>query len=365
MRITITIPAETIRTEYAKTLKSIVADFTMDGFRKGAVPEHMVVAQVGSLKIWEESLREAIPSIYIQVLTESKIPAIGRPSFAITKIADQADAEVAVTTAVLPDVTLPDYKSIAKEVYKNASPDAVSDEDIQQALFELRKLRMERDTPSDTPNNPILDAEGNPITPEKKEVTEADLPELTPEYLAGFGPGITSVSELESKLRHNLEHERIHQFEDKKRSELITKILEATTIETPQILVEHEIDIMIRQYEHDLSMSGISLDDYLKYTNKTRTDLRSDVAEAARKRASTQIIIEKIANVESITADPERITRELAELKNNYKDNTDFNEEHAQSYLEQVYTNQALFAWLEKVGGYETHDHAAWDNHTH
>ena len=359
VQITIPISADMIRAEYAKAVASIVAHFEMDGFRKGAVPEKMVIAKVGSLKIWEEALREAIPSAYIGVLTESKIPAIGRPQFSIVKIADQSDAEVVVTTAVIPEFTLPDYTAIAKDVYTDAVVTPTTEDDVSDAILELRRLRHKRENPTEpTESDTELPAQTD-------ETPESELPELTAEYLAGFGPGIDSLDTLRTKLRHNLEHEAIHQFEDKKRAELIAKLVEGCEFEVPNLLVDHEINLMLRQYEHDLSMSGISLDDYLKYTNKTREDLRNDVREGAVRRAKTQLIIEKLSEATGIKADTEKVAKELAELQNHYKDNKDFDMEHAKSYLEQVYTNQAVFAHLETLGGHTVHDHEAWHNHSH
>lgn len=351
MQITIPISADTIRTHYTAAVKSAVANFSMDGFRPGAVPEKIVIQKVGTLRLWEEALREAIPSVYIEILTESKIPAIGRPHFSITKIADQSDAEVVVTTTILPEFTMPDYASIAKEVYTSAQPESVTDEKLETALLELRRLRHKRDTKQ--PDEAAAEA------PEV-EIPESELPELTPEYLSGFGTGITDIDTLKSKMRHNLEHEAIHQFEDKKRAELTAKLIDATPFEVPQLLVDHEINLMLRQYEHDLSMSGISLDDYLKYTNKTREDLRTDVAEGAARRAKIQLIIEKLSEETGIIADPVRVATDLKDLKMQYKDNKDFDESHAKSYLEQVYGNQAVFAHLEHLGGYKSHNHEEW-----
>jgi FKBP-type peptidyl-prolyl cis-trans isomerase (trigger factor) len=361
VRITIPISADTIRAEYDKTLKSLVSQFEMDGFRKGAVPEKIVIQRIGSLKVWEEALKDAIPSAYIAVLTESKIPAIGRPHFAITKIADQSDAVVVVTTAIIPDFTAPDFTAISKSVYSDTVIPPVTDDEVSDAVLELRQLRHKRENHAATTD----DDSDTAHLPTNEVIPEADLPELTPEYLAGFGPGIDSVETLKAKLKHNLEHERIHQFEDKKRAELTTKLCDACEFDVPAILAEHEIDVMLRQYEHDLSMSGISLDDYLTYTNKTRSSLRDDVRESAIKRAKTQLIIEKISESANIKADPTKVEQELSELQNKYKDNTDFDREHAKTYLEQVFTNQAVFSHLEQLAGYTPHNHAAWSDHNH
>lgn len=348
--LTIQIPAAAIETNYSKALTSITADFKMDGFRPGTVPENLVIQKIGSLTIWEEALRETIPSVYLEILTESKIPALGRPRFNITKITDKSDAEVTVTTAVMPEIPLPDYASIAQQVYTNTQVDPVTESDVTNAIIELRKLRYQRE------NTTTVE------TAAPAAIDESELPELTPEYLSGFGQDITSLEILNKKMRHNLEHERIHQLEDKKRAELVALLLENAPFAIPTILVDYEINLMLRQYEHDLSVSGISLDEYLKYTNKTIDHLRTEITEPASKRAKTQLLLDKIAQSAEISPDATKVESELAQLTEQYKDQGDFDATHAKSYLEQVYTNQAVFAYLEKLGGYTPHDHEAWDN---
>jgi len=361
VKFTVEVPADTIKQQYPKILKSYVNDFKMDGFRKGAVPEKIVIQKIGSLRIWEESLKEAIINIYIGILSESKISDIGRPHIVINKIADQSNAEVSILSAVVPKIELPNLKMLTKKVFTEKTPPTVTDEEVEKALLELRKMRAEKENPKQTN---IDDANPNQKTEKeaknKEKVTIFDvsqLPELTEKYLKSFGPDIKDIDSLKAKIRENLNHEQIHIFQDKKRSELISNILDETKLDIPEILITYEIETLMRQYEHDLSMSGIKMSDYLSYTKKTEAELKNDMREPATRRAKTQLILQKIAEENKILSNQEKLQKELDSIKEHYKENTDFNEEHARNYLEQIYTNQAVFEYLEKLGGLETHHH--------
>jgi FKBP-type peptidyl-prolyl cis-trans isomerase (trigger factor) len=233
-------------------------------------------------------------------------------------------------------------------VYKDAKAEPVNEEQLETAILELRRLRhFQESKPQGTHESHAT-------------IPESELPEMTSEYLSGFGKNIDSLDSLKRHMKHNLEHEAIHHFEDKKRAELVEKLIEETPFQIPALLVEHEIDTMIRQYEHELSQSGISLDDYLSFTQKTRESLRDDVRTGAEKRAKTQLIIDKLADQESIKPDDSKIQTELTEMNQQYGERTDFDESNAKSYLEQIYTNQAVFRHLEKLGGFVSHNHEEW-----
>ena len=349
VKFTIKIPAETIRTHYKAALKEAIAGFSQPGFRPGHAPEATVLQKVGTINIWTDALNSAIPDVYISILTETKINAIGKPHVLITKIADESDAEIEITTAILPNITLPEYKKIATSVYAEKRDATVSDTEIDAKILELRKLRYQSE----------IDADHKNTDEEPKEVQESDLPELTDEYAIGFGGNINSVSELREKLTQKMHHDKIHQNEDYLRSKLMTELVTAVGVELPQILVDFEIDKMISQFEHDMTMSGVTLQQYLDYSKKSFADMRTELTKPATERALTQMILDKIADVESITPNAAKIETALATMNEQYSNTPDYNPESARSYIEQILGNQAVFAWLEAFAGYAAHDHEA------
>src|SRR3989344_8607248 len=98
-----------------QALKNINDEVIIDGFRKGKVPENILISKVGEMTILEEMAELAISSAYPKILMDEKIDAIGRPEISITKLASGNTLEYKIVTAVVPEVKLADYKKISKE----------------------------------------------------------------------------------------------------------------------------------------------------------------------------------------------------------------------------------------------------------
>ena len=93
------------------------------GFRKGKIPENVMLQNIPEIKILEEMAEMALGEHYPKILEEinqgEKIDAldvIGQPEIFITKLARKNPLGFKIKTAVLPPVKLPDYKDIAKKI---------------------------------------------------------------------------------------------------------------------------------------------------------------------------------------------------------------------------------------------------------
>ena len=102
------IAAEKLATFRKAALEYLGQHVTIDGFRKGKVPEKMLVGKVGEMTILEEMAELAISKLYPDLLVELKIDAICRPEIALTKIAVGSYLSFKIKTAVMPEVVLPD-----------------------------------------------------------------------------------------------------------------------------------------------------------------------------------------------------------------------------------------------------------------
>lgn len=89
----------------------------MDGFRKGKIPEDILIKSVGWVALLEKMAVIALEKEYPKIIKEYKIKAIGRPEITITKLAENNPLGFKIKTAVLPEITLPDHKKIAQRVF--------------------------------------------------------------------------------------------------------------------------------------------------------------------------------------------------------------------------------------------------------
>jgi FKBP-type peptidyl-prolyl cis-trans isomerase (trigger factor) len=103
-----------------KAMAHLAEHAELPGFRKGHIPEATLTTAVGEMTILEEMAEIAIESRYTDIILTNKIDAIGHPTIGILKLAKGNPFEFKITVAVVPEITLPDYKKIAGKKTKDA-----------------------------------------------------------------------------------------------------------------------------------------------------------------------------------------------------------------------------------------------------
>lgn len=106
-------------------LKHLNEHVTIAGFRKGAVPDSILVKNLGEMRILEETAEMALSHAYGDIIRESKLSPLGRPHIAVTKLAPGIPLEFKITVILEPEFSLPDYKKLISAIGKEEEkPDA-------------------------------------------------------------------------------------------------------------------------------------------------------------------------------------------------------------------------------------------------
>ncbi|MCI0542137.1 hypothetical protein L0Y69_00060 [bacterium] len=330
------IPADVFETFRPRAVKKLSEALTIEGFRKGHIPENIITAQIGETGILEEMAELALAEHYPKILAEGvdgeKIEAIGRPAITLTKLARGNPLGFKIRTAVLPTITLPDYEKIAKEKPGKKETVDVSDEEVEKAILKLRELRAGKDP---LPASPSKEVEGQ----EDKE-----LPPVDDAFAQSVGE-FKSLDELKTKVRENILKEKEHRAKSKKRAEILEQIVDKTGGEIPDILTQSELHTMLQQFKTDVAAMGVTFDEYLKHAKKTEDELRKEWVPDAEKRVKTNFVLKLIAKEKNITPDTEAVEKEVAHLLKHY---TDADKERTKAYVESIFTNEKVMEFLEK-----------------
>ena len=347
--------AEVFESYLDKALKKLGEQVEIPGFRKGKIPENILLSQIPESKILEEMAELALADQYPKIIEETKIDAlnfIGRPEVAITKLARKNPLGFKIITSTLPEVKLPDYKKIAQKVKKDV-PEAdknitVSEEDLENTIADIRKSRAPKmhmkETPPPTP--PQDTGEGGSVsgTPEKAgDEAKEELPEFNDEFVKNLGP-FKDVADFKEKLKENIKLEKENMAREKLRLNIVEKIVDVSEIDLPEILAEIELDKILYRMESDITAMGLKFEDYLKHLNKAREGLRKDFHKDAEKKAKLALILNEIAKAENITADAEQVEKEVKEILDRYKE---ADPERARIHAENILTNEKIFQFLE------------------
>jgi trigger factor len=336
VEITASIPSEMWEKFRAQALKNINESISMDGFRKGMIPENILIGKVGEMPILEEMSELAVSKAYIDIIVDGAIEAIGKPRVELTKIAKGNPLEFKATTAVIPEVKLPDYKKLAAEEVKKSSGDEekVSDKDVEDAIVKIRKSRVSHEGHD----------HDNMTAEEHDKSIEENMPELTDEFVKTLGK-FESVEDFKVKVRELLGEEKKGAARDKKRVRIADAIEAAATIEIPDIMIESELERMQGQFENDISRMNVKLDDYLKHAKKTLEDIRAEWRPHAEKKAKLQLILNEIAKAEKLQPSAQEVETEVNHIVEHYQE---ADRERATVYATTVLTNEKVFEWLEK-----------------
>jgi trigger factor len=360
VKITGEIPFSELEKHRTAAVKALGKNLTLPGFRKGNIPEKMIIAQVGEMAILSEMAERALREVYPQALSEHKIEAIGYPQIQITKIAEDNPLGFTALVAVLPPVTLPDYKEIAKETNTTRPSDDVTDEEVetqikdimrQKAAYERLQQKAQTHTHADgtVHEGPAHDEDGNPIEDHDHEDDAADtpLPELTDEYVKSLGQEgqFTSVEDFKAKIREHLAIQKKQDNAAAHRAKITDAIIEKTQVELPAVLIDSELEQMFAQMNEDLNRANLKMEDYLAHIKKTREDLKKEWTPAAEKRAKLQLVLNEIAKEEKITPEKEQLEEQVRQLKEQY---ADADETRVRIYVASVMQNEAVMKMLEQ-----------------
>ena len=337
IEITGSVPAEQWEKYRANALKHFNDSVTIDGFRKGMVPENILVAKVGEMSILEEMAEQALSKAYLEIMIDNKIDAIGKPEIQLTKIAAGNPLEFKITTSVVPEVKLPDYKKISAAEMKKANPKdlEVTDKDIDEAILRVRKSRASHEG-----------HDHEKMTTEEHEKAIMDnLPELTDDFVKSLG-AFNDVPDFKNKLSDMIKEQKIDETKEKNRVRIADALADKTTIELPEVMIESELNRTQAQFEADIERMGVNLDDYLKHAKKTLEEIRVEWRPHAEKKAKLQLILNEIAKQENIKPSHEEVEMEVKHIVDHY---ADADRERAAAYAETVLTNEKVFQWLEKT----------------
>ena len=337
VEITASIPAAVWEKFRDEALKNLNESVKLDGFRKGNVPENVLISKIGDMAILEETAELALPRSYVDILIDNKIDAVGKPSVHITKLAKGNPLEFKAVTAVMPEVKLPDYKSLAKKETVKADPKGaeVTDKDLDDAISNLRRSKVSHEG-----------HDHSKMSPEEHEKAVMDaLPEFNDEFVRGLGGDFKDVEDFKRKARDMIGEKKRDEAKEKTRLRIADAIVDASAVELPDIMIESELDRTQMQFAADVERMGVKLDDYLKHAKKSLEDVRKEWRPHAEKKAKLQLILNEIAKAEKISPTKEEVDAEVSHIVAHYKD---ADRERAAVYAETVLTNEKVFQFLER-----------------
>lgn len=151
------------------------------------------------------------------------------------------------------------------------------------------------------------------------EVKEVSVPELDKDFFDDLGmEGVTNKEELEETLKKNIIARKEMENENKYLDELLEAAAKNTKVDVPEVMVNEELDRMIKDYSDHLKMQGISLEQFYQFTNSDESALKDQMREEAHKRIVYRLMLEEIAKKEKIEISDDEAKKEAKVLAEKY-----------------------------------------------
>ncbi len=153
-----------------------------------------------------------------------------------------------------------------------------------------------------------------------KEIKEQKLPAMDKDFFEDLAmEGIETEEALRKQVEENIKVRKETEADNIYLDKLLDKVTENTKIEVPNAMIRDEVDRMLGQYEQNLSMQGLTLEQFYQFTNSKEEELREKMSVEAVNRVKSRLILEEVAAVEKIEVTDEEAEKEATELAEKYK----------------------------------------------
>lgn len=411
VKLTIEVSADKFEEAIQQAYRTSGKKFSVPGFRKGKAPRKMIENTYGPLAFFDDAFDVIYPEVYQAAVKEHELEVIDRPDISIVELPlDGNNLVFTAEVAVRPEVKLGQYKGIEIEKREyNVTDDAV-DYAMEQERQKLARL-VDVERPVQNGDTVNLDysgsvsgikfdggtAEGatleigshtfidgfedqmigmtvgeerdlNVTFPEKYHsealagaeavfhvkvngIQVKELPEMDDEFAKDVSEYDT-LDELRAAKREELEKRAAEDARIAKENAVVAKVVDNAEVQVPDVMIERQIDSIINDIRYRLSMQGVSLEDYMKYSGITMESFRAESRPDAERRVRSQLVIDAVAKAEAIKAEDAEIDEKIDEYVAQFGDKAEdikkgFTEDDRLFFADQIMVEKTLAAMVD------------------
>jgi trigger factor len=144
------------------------------------------------------------------------------------------------------------------------------------------------------------------------KVYQYNAPALDDEFAKEAGD-YADLADLRAKIRSRLERAAEEEARERYLDRLLDHLIEENIVkvEYPPIMLEEEIDSMIKELDNRLQEAKLSLEAYLRAKNLSMEALRDELRETAKERLVRGLVLAEVAAAERLTVSEEEVGDEI------------------------------------------------------
>jgi trigger factor len=349
------------------------------GFRPGKAPIALIEKNIDQKTLLDEFMEHALNDLYRDAINQEKLRPVSQPQVELKKFVPYTSLEFHADVETIGDIKLADYKTIklAKK------PVTINAKDVNEILDNLKKRmadRSEVNRPAKLGDEVVIDFDGsgedgkpingasgkdyplilgsNSFIPgfeehvvgmeagkdkefaitfpkdygvtalQNKKVTfkvtankiqELKEPELDDDFAKKAGP-FNTLAELKADIKTQLKTERQKEADQQYENELIQKIVEKSSVEIPEVLIDEQVERLEEEEKRNLIYRGQTWQEHLETEGVNEEEHKKRQKPDAELRVKAGLVLSEIADKEQLTVEPDELKIRIQMLKGQYND---------------------------------------------
>ena len=370
---------DTFKKALSDSYRKNAAKVTVPGFRKGKAPRSVIEKMYGKGFFYEDAFNAILPEAFEAALEESKIgETVGQPEFDVLSADEENGVVFTAKVFPKPEAEIKDYLGIKAE--KKVARVTKAEVEAELKTIQERNSREIEVTDGVSAMGDVctIDYEGsvdgvpfdggkgegyplklgsgnfipgfeeqvaghkleeefdvNVTFPEEyhakelagkaavfktviHKIAHIELPALDDDFAKDVSE-FDTIDEYRADLKAKIAKRHEAEAEEKFESALMEALMEKLVAEIPEAMYVAETENFVRDYDNRLRMQGLDLKTYFQYTGMDLDTLRAQLRPQAEKQVKMRLALEKIAQLENITATEEDVTAELQRIADAYQ----------------------------------------------
>ncbi len=371
-RISLTLPAEVIKSEVESRLKKLSRTVRADGFRPGKVPMS-VVAQRYGYSVHYEVMNDKVGQAFADAVTEAKLRVAGAPRITEKDGAPEGQVAFDATFEVYPEIKLGDITTAEVERVSTEVTEAAIDRTLeilrkQRRSFQLRPqaegaaegdrvtidfegkidgvpfdggkaedfqfiigegqmlaqfdqaVRGMRAGESKTfPLQFPADYHGKDVAGKEadfmvtlKKIEAQHLPEVNEAFAKSLGIKDGTLEALRADIKRNLEREVKFRVLARNKAAVMDALVKLAELDVPKALVEGETERMVADAREDLKKRGVK--------DAEKAPIPAEIFQPqAERRVRLGLVVGELVRTNGLQAKPDQLQKHIEEMAQSYE----------------------------------------------
>ncbi|RUS47618.1 trigger factor [Cohnella sp. AR92] len=376
------VEADQVASALDKAFKKVVQKVNVPGFRKGKVPRSIFESRFGVESLYQDAIDILLPGAYSDAVEQTGIEPVDRPSVDVEQFEKGQSFKFKAKVTVKPEVKLGEYKGLEAP----AADVEVTEEELNAELNRLQQRHAELvvvdEGPAQMGDMTVIDFEGfesgvpfeggkgekyslelgsgsfipgfeeqvvglniaeekdievtfpenyhaenlagKPVVFKVKlhEIKRKSLPALDDEFAKDISE-FDTLDEYKADLSSKLKERKAKDAEAARESAIIEKASANAEVEVPEVMVDSEVENMLRDFESRLRQQGMTLELYYQFSGQDEAALKGQMKTDAEKRVLNNLVLEEVAKAENLEVSEEELNEELDNLAKMYARSAD------------------------------------------